>query len=399
LFLMLDAAAWGRAALGLDILRELRSEGDDVAVVASCGTMPLFRGCPFDVVELGDHLGPLSQLVVDDAIETCAPDAILLCDFHSCNRYFELLGIDPRFVLRHRRPVIGMDIWNCHETDSEMDHLGDVSVRRADWVEELTGRLVPAPIGRLSAAAAYCSLPYPAPIPRSVRRHVRANLSLRDEDRAVLFCTAGWQHDIKNPDGRRLLTALPELLWSHLAKLDPSVRLVHVGPQSIGIDDSRYVWLPSLSPENFDRLLGSVDLFLSANISATTVSRAVTAGLPVLVVQNSLTAHKADEAEASHGRSLSPTVRAWLERTLPIYPFRLWPLGYWRFLEPVFRDNPYYAALDVVELIDEPGFLAAGRRLLFDRNGRDAAIRCQANYVATARKLPTATRLIETYLQ
>jgi hypothetical protein len=89
----------------------------------------------------------------------------------------------------------------------------------------------------------------------------------------------------------------------------------------------------------------------------------------------------------------------WLGRALPVYPFSLWPLGYWSFLGPLLRDNPYRAAVSVVELMDEAAFVETCRRLLFDGCARDLAIGRQHAYAEKVRGLPSAAQLIDTYLQ
>jgi hypothetical protein len=224
---------------------------------------------------------------------------------------------------------------------------------------------------------------------------------LADADRAVLLCTAGWQHEIEDPDGQRLATEVPRLLWTYLAQVSPAVRLIHVGPAPLSLEAAgkRYLWMPSMTPDNFERLLGSVDLLLSANISATTIGRALTSGVPVLVVQNSCLAQTAAEAEAAIGGCVSPSVRTWLERAAPLYRFSLWPQGCWQFLRPLLRDNPYCTALDVVELTDEPRFMETCRRLLFDAQGRDEALARQTEYVELIKRLPSAAQLIDSLLQ
>jgi Family of unknown function (DUF6365) len=176
---------------------------------------------------------------------------------------------------------------------------------------------------------------------------------------------------------------------------------VHVGPEPLKLRDadSRYIWMPSLSPENFDRLLGSVDLFLSANISATTIGRAIAAGVPVLVVQNSCRADTVEGAEEWIGRAVSEHLKAWLHRSVPLYPFSLWPLGYWQFLKPLLQDNPYREALEVVELTDEAQCIEQCRLLLFDAAARDRTLGRHAAYASKARSLPTAAEVIYSYLQ
>jgi hypothetical protein len=156
--------------------------------------------------------------------------------------------------------------------------------------------------------------------------------------------------------------------------------------------------MPQVSPDDFDRLLSSIDLFLSANITATTLGRAVAAGVPIMVVQNSCGGQTAVEVEAMAGSTLSASLRSWLEKVAPLYPFSVWPLGYAQFLKPLLRDNPFHEALNIFELLDEQGLVEACWQLLFDTAVRAKAIARQRGYEAQVHRLPTATQLIEGYL-
>jgi hypothetical protein len=402
-FLALDAAAWGRVALAVDIARELIGNGDEAVFIVHSSAVPILRPSRLPYDELGDHLGLLTQLCVETFVQHEAPQSIILCDFHSCSRYLKLKGIDPGFITELGIPVIAMDIWNCIEAGPDMDLSGGGTAPRDRWNDKLSGRLVPVPIGGPESDGAYCSLPPPIALAESVREHIRQNLGLADEDHAVLFCTAGWQHTMMEPHGRRLAQAVPQLLWNYLHQADPKARLIHVGPAPLTLEGTpeRYQWMPSLSPENFDRLLASVDLLLTANISATTIGRAMMAGLPVLAVENSFRAQNTVESEqklGECGKALTPPLRQWVENTVPLYPFRLWPLGYWEFLGPLMSGNPYCSALDTVELLDEAGFVHRCRSLLLDPQVRQDARSRQAAYVAQVRRLPPAAGLIDGYL-
>jgi len=57
LFLALDAAAWGRVVLAVDIARELRQQGDEVSFIAGPTTAPVVKASKFAVEEMADHLG------------------------------------------------------------------------------------------------------------------------------------------------------------------------------------------------------------------------------------------------------------------------------------------------------------------------------------------------------
>jgi hypothetical protein len=413
LFLALSRKGWGETSLGLEVARQLRAVGDTVCFLAHSGSILALAGAGFQVQEVPEHLEPLLGMVLEECLADGDFDAIVLCDYATTDYTLRRGGLNARCVLDYGLPVIALDTWEYAATGSTIDMLGNRQWPLGTWMSEIEYRLIPVPFGRPFSPGAYCSLPAPIPFAANEREMVRQELGLSHEQHAVLFCTAGWQHAMcdtsfdnalmSGSDGRRLAQAVPQLLWSYVNQAAPEARLIHVGPVPLSLDGApmRYQWMPSLSPENFDRLLGSVDLLLTANISATTIGRAMMIGLPVLAVENSFRVQDIVEAEqklGECGKALTPRLRQWVEDTAPLYPFRLWPLGYWEFLDPLMSGNPYCEALDIVELLDEAEFVHRCRRLLLDPQARQDARSRQAAYVAQARRLPSAAQVIDRYL-
>jgi CheY-like chemotaxis protein len=201
---------------------------------------------------------------------------------------------------------------------------------------------------------------------------------------------------------RRLAASLPALVGHYLSRLGDSVHLVHVGPRSFelaGQLNGRYHWLPSLTPGEFDAVLARADLFLSANITGTTVAKALTRAIPVMVLHNSVSASTVAEAETQAGAELSPALREWLEQAVPLSPFTLWPLGYTRFLEPILQGNPYTAALERVEILQEEQVEASLASLLFDAVAREDQIHRQDSYVREVGALPRGADLVTAGLE
>jgi hypothetical protein len=85
---------------------------------------------------------------------------------------------------------------------------------------------------------------------------------------------------------------------------------------------------------------------------------------------------------------MSEFVRTWLAGTGPLYPFRIWPLGYHRFLEPLLAGNPYADTLATAELLDEDGVMTVLEAALYDRATRDTYARARAGYHRTVAALP-----------
>jgi hypothetical protein len=400
LLIALSRKGWGETSLGAEVARQLRDAGGDVTFMAHSSGLPALAGSGFEVQEVLDHMVPLFDLLLETRLTEGHFDSIILSDYLTTDYTLRLYGVEPERLLRHDVPIIALDTWEYPVTGATIDIFGLGAWRTGTWIEKVKHRLVPSPMGHLNAQGAYCGLPQRAALPTSVRRHIRQNLGLSDAQRAVLFCTAGWQHHVKDPQGQRIAEALPELLWAYLSQVDSAVHLIHVGPEPISVPlaGERYLWMPSLAPESFERLLGSVDLMVSANISASTIGRAIASGLPTIVTQNSFHAETVDEVESAVRGPMSRTLREWLEAVVPLHPFSLWPLGHWQFLKPLLCDNPYRQAIDVVELLHETVFVETCRRLLYDSASRAAMAHRQNTYADQVRKLPTAAQLIESYL-
>ena len=200
---------------------------------------------------------------------------------------------------------------------------------------------------------------------------------------------------------RRLSANLPKLLAEYVARLGQQVHLVHVGPRAFAVQEilqGRYHWRPALPPREFDQLLSEVDLLVTANISATTISKAMVNQVPVMVLQNRVLAFTREEAEGQMKEAASPGLGAWLERSVPLFPFALWPLGYHRFVAPLLADNPYMQAVEVVEMLDEQRVEGTLHGLLFNRTARAEQAHRQAAYLSHVRSLPSGAQLVNAHL-
>jgi hypothetical protein len=106
----------------------------------------------------------------------------------------------------------------------------------------------------------------------------------------------------------------------------------------------------------------------------------------------------ADQIASQLDTPPSPATLAWLEKAAPLPAFRIWPLGLYKFLAPLARNNPYTDAVEMVEVLEETSFVATLKRLLFDDDARSALRKRQAAYRAEVETLPKAADLFETYL-
>lgn len=215
----------------------------------------------------------------------------------------------------------------------------------------------------------------------------------------MLFSTAQWQYLRAGSDSaKRLAKALPTLLANYVLLAGPNVHLVHVGPERYplaSVLEERYHWVAPLPEEQYNILVASVDLLVTANVAATTIARAMVAEVPVVVLENSMRGETLEEVEGATKRPLAEVVRTWLAGVLPLFPFSMWPVGYRQFLAPLLEANSYCHAIERVELLDVDRVVSAIQGLTDERGTeRSDHLHRQAAFLAAVRALPSPAETI-----
>jgi hypothetical protein len=396
LILAFNSNGIGELWLGLRVAMELKKMGDGVAFLTLEGnTMPLRGEFPFRTFKTATS--PLLPFLVERLIRESKAASLIFADYLTCGIFLRGFGQTPGAFQKIGVPMIAIDTWDSTKSPATIDCFLEDRERVPAWCESITP-ICPVPFLSPDTPGAYQSLPLTNVAPAKVRKHIRHTLGLKPTDRAILFCTAKWQHmDFRSDAGRLLAAALPRLVADHVKRMDDSVHLIHVGPAPYPFSESlnqRYHWIAPLPPREFDSLVSATDLLLSANISATTIGKAMAARVPTLVLQNSVGGGSVEEIEQAIGKPLSGFTRGWVHASAPLYPFSLWPVGYYSFLKPVLRDNPYVGALDVVEMLDEEAVQNALTRLTKDRAAREEQLHRQAGYLARVNMCPSAAERV-----
>lgn len=402
LFVAPQSAPFGETLLGMRVAQELHDRGHRIVVFAHESLEILVKGRPFRFVPVPKDVGAIDKAIASLAAELDAASVVLL-DATGVYMLLKREGTDATFLRTLNRRVIGLDVWNLRSTGLEWDLVG-APWQHSRYSLDVTKRLIPVPFARPSGAKGlYNALPAAATVEPEERAAMRADFGLRDGDRLVLFPSARWQHPASQASetGQRLALLFPKLIGKWLARLGPRVHVVHVSPMRYPFDEPLgdwYTWVPQRSPPRFAKVLAASDLLLSFNFSATTIVSAVAAGVPVVLGINSYAGATADSIAQKLREPPTPELRAWLDEVAPLPAFRVWPLGLFRFLAPLARDNPYTSAIEIVETLDESAFLGAMEKLLFDEAARAAMRARQAAYCDEVAKLPKAADLVEGYL-
>ncbi|MEY9748894.1 hypothetical protein ABIF65_008268 [Bradyrhizobium japonicum] len=409
ILLTLSRGGWGEAAFGVELARGLLSMGKETVFLTHENNVGLIANTGFEYHPIGDHIGSLVWSLITETVREKNATSIVMCDFFTCDGVLRRYGIDAQRLRQLAIPLLAVDTWG----QSERRAAGPASKRGFDvfmrksmeissWIEEIPC-LRPCPLLHPDARPGVCRfMSPPIRITRAVRRQVRTELGLASDDAIILFCTAKWQQTRYDDfDGDRCAAFVPLLLAHYCRQLDRRAHLIHVGPEPLsGLKTlgDRYKWLPPLG-EKFDLLLGASDLLLTANASASTVTKAISSRIPVLVVQNSCRAETFDDAAGWLGTRATSFTEAWLRDAVPLYPFRLWPIGFFEVMEDVVRRNPYWDSVVVCELLDERNFVSQIRSLLFDPTTVHLLQEAQSQYCNLLGALPAPAQALACQLE
>jgi Family of unknown function (DUF6365) len=399
--LSLSRMGFGEAILGLRLASELRSEGDEVFLLAHNSNAKLLNEFGAQCSTFGDVASPLLQLYISSCLKKFCASSIILSDYFAATYFFNQFRLQPEMLVDLGLPIFAIDTWGVA---SRSRNLGSVlkkdSSGRRSW--PVVNPICPVPfLASEPWRQCYASLPRSVSVSSQLRQHVRYTLGITESHKAVLFCTAKWQHPDFCPLDepiKRCATALPGLVADYLSRLGDKVHLVHVGHQPCDVQGrlyGRYHWVPPLHPQDFDTLLASMDLTLSANMSATTITKSMVFNVPAFVLQNSVSASTREEAESAAPDLLSDRMKRWLDQSLPLFPFILWPMDDPQNIASLFHNNPYTAALEIAEILDERRVETVLERLLFDASAREDQLHRQAVYVRHISGLPSGPQAID----
>lgn len=402
LFLAMSTAGYGETLIGLSLAGQIRKAGVEVHFIVDSRSAPLLSGREFPHTVLEASMGRFAQLLIDSVIREFKPDLIVLSDYFTyCGVFAKLYKIDPWFIEQYGLPIIPIDIWEWESTPMKVDVFVDKFMPVNERILHMPATLRPSPLCHFPAPAGSKHFPFSLregneKISRRTREHLRSVYSIAKDDKLVLLAFAKWQlPQFSDEDGNRIAAATPDLLVEYLKMLPSNVHFVSVGERIPALEQlpaDRMHFLPSCAQSRFNVLLGSVDLFLTLNLGATTMTRAVMGGIPSLALSNShtLLTSNAVEEYADVNQDVGPTAADWLRKHAPVYPFRMWPLGFHKFLEPLLLNNEYTSTFKQAELFEGSQVVRTMHDLLFDPGQIESLLTAQEAHVNKLKTLDSA---------
>ncbi|HEU5421322.1 MAG TPA: DUF6365 family protein [Streptosporangiaceae bacterium] len=393
LFFALSTAGYGETVIGLSLAGQLQPLGVQSHFIISPVSEKVMKRSGFPTTSIEPRMGRLARLLIDEAVRDFRPDAIVLADYYTYSGVFRnRFGLRPWFIDDYQLPILPIDIWEWENTPFAVDMFEED--RPVDKrILEMDAVLRPVPLAhpeRTERAYPFRVWEGSERVSRRTREHLGTTFGLGRHDRLLLLTLAPWQQlpedSYLSSMGTHVLRGVPRLLAHYLRQLPETTHFLLIGepaPELTALPAGRTHVLPPCSPARFSTMLGAADLVLSLNIGATTLARAVTSDIPAVALTNSFAVPDAQAIAAVEARlgGLTGTVRDWLTDMTPLHQMRMWPLGFYSFLEPILTGNPYTGTFCDLELLDEPAVVQGIAEALYDSAARDRLAAARADYL------------------
>lgn len=394
LFLGLGHLSNGDLSIAADFARQLPADRFEVAFVTSATAAAYVRSTGLVVHALASRNPERNLETFDRLVDGFRPDLFVAADAYTLYYSTAWSGLSlPLLRERYDVAIASFDQYDYLAADYAVDFYGGHRTRFPRLLDDCDLLIRNSPLNR----------PAPSEPGVIVTRMVCGGSSPlavtrpRREPPTVFLTNSRWErvNVVHSPAMGQLMTAMPRILHSHLAALDRRLRVVHVGPQrwDFPIDPRlEYRYAPGLPPAEFHAQLAGADLYISGNAVSVTLTQAVLAGVPCLLLDN----HKMLDLERLARNGSAP---GWLTQAAPeltvAYPYRVFPWGWHDFLTPVLSDNPYLDCFLAAGVFERRRVLAALTELLDDAGVRDRLAERQAVLLKRLDELPPAGDALE----
>jgi hypothetical protein len=361
----------------------------------------IFAGKPFELVII-DSLMPLDNHLTS-LVKSYDADSLILVDLLSNSLWLLYLNDGKWFFEQNLVPVLALDIHDIAYQKLFADPFFDRKWDLSYLSSVPKARILPVPLISPNQPDVYNSLPSPMEVSEKQKKEIRGELGMSESQKFILMVSASWQSVMAWGDvnGKKSAIWLPNLITYYASKVDPDVRVVHIGPQRFNVHknlEGRYIYLDQVDQQRFHAILATADMFLTANVIGTTLSSVLNIGIPTVAIHNSVRARLVEDALAQLNTKPSDELLRWLNVSMPVYPFRAWPLGYYNLISRLLNDNPFSETFIQVELLQEEAVIESCRKMLFDNNARQAILEKQESYTEIVRSLPRGADLVNQQL-
>lgn len=181
-------------------------------------------------------------------------------------------------------------------------------------------------------------------------RSAREIVGIEPSEKLIVMTGAVWQSSFRPyTEVKKMVSAVDDVTMKMISRLPQNYKVFWVGPMHQALQEgmTQIRHIDSMPPSAFETLMDSADVFVSTNYISTSMIRAALRGTPIVLLGNSYLKRSGELRSLTDHRESDV-----LKDIHTIYPFRMFPVGWYSFLEPIVNGNSFYKLTKCVEVFD-----------------------------------------------
>lgn len=362
----------------------------------------------YHILEMSDtnsmlELKQKNRMKTQEILNEFQPDYILISDVYTMWYSASWSGVDIELLKASGALVGSIDSYQFHDTTYIQDYYGGYVAQLPKLIEECDFVVRYCPINKHFEQnnKVKCTYLFEAEdLNEKEEVEFKEEYQVADGEKIVFMTTSNWETLNINrlPALTNLLHWIPRIIVECLKELKVPIKIIHVGPQALDAcfkDTSvGYYYQDFIEPQRFNVCLKYSDLFITTNIISTTLAQAVYYNTPAIVLQNN------KYLDFSKMATVLKKMPDWYQQMAQdvkaAFPFRLFPFGWYEFLKPLLKDNPYCSTFVQVNLFKKNQVVRVLTDYLYNEEKINELKGKQKRYIEDIMKLPSPLEVLET---
>lgn len=400
--IVLSTISAGELTIAYEFVSRLSKDKYEVQFIVSGKFGPYLESKHMDYLKLDENESPqVNNSKICSFIDSFNPDFFLVSDVFTLEYSYAWSGVKFETLSKYNIPIIGVDEYEFPSTEYKIDYYGLFQEKLPPLVDKCDFIIRDCPINaeNHSAENVKCFSLYEKKfeLNKHAKQRIRKELGLDDDEKIIFFTMSSWEllnmHKLGSLNS--FIKWIPCIIENYISSLQKKVTVIHVGKnpwQNISNNKIRYYHFDSLLPKNFDAYLFASDLYITLNVVSVTLTKAVYAGVPSVVLQNKKII-KFDKLK-NRLATMPLWYRNMADDVKVVYPFRASTFGWYKFLDPVLQNNEYTNTFIEVPIFKMSQVVSVLDKYLFDKSAILELKERQMNYVDKILKLSTPNEIM-----
>jgi hypothetical protein len=354
-FIVTSFWAYGELTIALEFALRTRKAGYEPVFLIPPSHENILKQNNIRYLTLIPGSRKLNLVLLNEIKLTYKPAAVVLADFlnyHFCERHYGLT-VDDLAIFPGK--IGAFDIYDFEATQGGVDTYGFYAKNMKNLsLESYDFLLQPCPVNHFEKKKEkefrYNLFSQLESRTKEEKESARRSLGITGDQKILLITSAIWQQKYRaHKDIVPFVTICNKMLENVLDTLPENIRVISIGHQTLYPDrkTDRFTHYDKMLPDDFRKVTSAADLYVSNNYISTSMIKMVLSGIPTLLIQNSIFKKNGTVKWYKYKNRDIPGI---LDRCSVAYPFRLFPVGWYRFLHGIVKNNPFFSLILQAEL-------------------------------------------------